>query len=240
MTCSWDFSRAEEKEQEVRAAKAARGRARQQKAQKHSQRLNHQREKAAMTLARLTALQDSGGEAREHNINDGNVGADSLPGSAAGSHGALDDHFLGCQSETHDDESLENGASHYSDIRLGSRVEQHAERYTEQRSHLSAARSLPIAISSCAKPALQPAFRRDGGNITQSEQTGSGPLRRLASVAGYPARQMTVPGPVLHSCAVESHRNSPSSMQSWQIVRPRPVQSDKAPVRRPPHVKLQA
>ena len=57
MTCSWDFSKAEEKEQEVRAAKAARGRARQHKAERHSQRVNQHRERAATTLARLTALQ---------------------------------------------------------------------------------------------------------------------------------------------------------------------------------------
>lgn len=240
MTCSWDFSRAEEKEQEVRAAKAARGRARQQKAEKHSQRLNQQREKAAMTLARLTALQDSDAETPEQSNNDGSDVSASLQSSAVDSHEASDRHVLDCPSQMHDHQDLEHVASHHSETRHESSIERHTDNNTEQGSHLSAARSLPIAISRSAKPTLQQGCRRDNDSISQSLQTECGPLRRLGSVAGYPARQMTVPGPLLHSCAVESRRNSPSSMQSWQIVRPRPVQSDKAPVRRPSHVKVQA
>ena len=239
MTYSWDFSKAEEKEQEVRAAKAARGRARQQKAEKHSQRLHHQREKAATTLARLTALQpDASAESTEDTGNDHDAAAQSHQSSTApleDSQGKPGQEFAGRpQYQQHPDHVSSNVAG----IQEATHLDQHAAGHeTGRECHLTCARSMPVATSSGATSAVRQDPIMSGHE--SREPANSAPLRRLASVAGYPLRQMTVPGPLLHSCAVESRPHSPSSMQSWQIVRPRPVQSEKAAVRRPSHVKVQ-
>ena len=240
MTCSWDFTRAEEKEQEVQAAKAARGRARQQKAEKHSLCLDQQRQKAAVNLARLTALQpDSRTETDDHSTADGDDAANSLHSSGTIPHKASDRDACDVPTPMCDQSNVQLDVSQGSESQYGTAPGQYTGGSTEQESHLIAARSLPIAVSSRLKPALQQVAKMDDSDLPEMAQAGSGSLRRLASAAGYPVRQMTVPGPVLHSCAVESCRNSPSSMQSWQIVRPRPVQRDKTAVRRPSHVKVQ-
>ena len=235
VTYSWDFSKAEEKEQEVQAAKAARGRARQQKAKKHTQRLHQQREKAATTLARLTALQpDTNAEIIEESGNDDAAAAAySCQSSTAALHYAVGKADPELAEKSHHQQHLENGAG----VQQGIGHNQHAGHESLQGCHLTGAHSMPTAPSSGTMAAIRQAPNMSGG---ESENIGGAPLRRLASVAGYPSRQMNVPGPLLHSCAVESRRGSPSSMQSWQIVRARPVQSEKATVRRPSHVKVQS
>lgn len=240
VTYSWDFSKAEEKEQEVRAAKAARGRARLQKAEKHSQRLHHQREKAATTLARLTALHPDASA-------DTSAGTGNDDGAAIGAHQSSKApfrNFLGKPDQEGAEQSPYQQHEHVSSnvdcIQQATDLDQHAAgRKTQQGCRLTGAHSMPAATSGDATSAMRPAFNRSDREGSERSNIGSAPLRRLASVAGYPSRQMSVPGPLLHSCAVESRRDSPSSMQSWQIVRPRPVQSEKAAVRRPSHVKVQ-
>lgn len=242
VTYSWDFSKAEEKEQEVRAAKAARGRARQQKADKHSQRLNHQREKAATTLARLTALHpDASAESLEqHCNNDTAAAADCHQSNTASLQGESSKPDL--QEESHqlpDQQHLEYVASHPDGVRQGTGHSHQARHTSWQACHLTGAQSLPVADTSSSSSAVSAMRQAPSMTGCDGSETGWAPLRRLASVAGCPPRQMTVPGPLLHSCSMEAQRNSPPSMQSWQIVRPRPVQSEKAAVRRPSHVKVQ-
>ena len=239
VTYSWDFSKAEEKEQEVRAAKAARGRARQQKAEKHSQRLHHQREKAAMTLARLTALQpDTSAETTEETGNGDDVAAHPHHSSTVPLEDSQGKPYQEVAGRPQYQQHPEHVTSNIDGIQEATHLDQHAAGHeTRQECHLTCARSMPAATSGCSTSVMRQASTMCGRE--SSEPANSVPLRRLASVAGYPSRQMTVPGPLLHTCAVESRRDSPSSMQSWQIVRPRPVQSEKAAVRRPSHVKVQ-
>lgn len=230
MTCSWDFTRAEEKEQQVRAAKAARGKARQQKAERHSQRLTQQREKAAMALARLTAnpLEADANEqerdsAQEHGSMEGSSVSDEHMGIAAN------------QACSHDSRAAHMNASAEPILDARDRAEawQMPNRYCSQAEHrqtaaLQGARSLPVTIRHHAQSQSAEHEKCDMQAESASPmQVGSAPMRRLAGVAGY-SRHMTVPGPLLHSCAIESRRDSPSSMQSWQIVRPRPVKSERA------------
>lgn len=233
MTYSWDFSKAEEKEEEVRAAKAARGRARQQKAEKHSQRLHHQREKAATTLARLTALHpDAAAETLEHSCSDEHA-VDCHQSSAATLRGESDKPIVPEESEQlRNQQHVEHVTSQLDDARQDTRHNQQAR----QACHLTGAQSMPVADTVNTVSPMRPAPSMVG---CDGKDTGCAPLRRLASVAGCAHRQMTVPGPLLHSCSAEACRNSASSMQSWQIVRPRPIQSEKAVVRRPSHVKVQ-
>lgn len=242
MTCSWDFSKAEEKEQQVRAAKAARGKARQQKADRHAQRLSQQREKAALTLSRLTA--DSEPDATEQDHADGHASSsvqsstmDELMGSAA--HFSVgDSHEL---TLSHGVQGLSQNAYSGSSARHIMQSP-HGDHALRQESGLTVARSLPVTLDFQAGGSLPSACSEP--KIRHTEATpvcvGSGPLRRLASAAGYPSRHMTVPGPLLHGCAVESHRNSPPSMQSWQIVRPRPVKGDRAATDGPAQVNVHA
>lgn len=243
VTYSWDFSKAEEKEQEVRAAKAARGRARQQKAEKHSQRLHHQREKAATTLARLTALQpDASAETVEGtvNVDDDDAAAQPHHSSTSPFQNPLGKSNQEVAEQLQYQQPPEHTSSTVHCIQQASDLDQHAAGHeARQGCHMTGAYSMPAASSGGATSAMRQAFNRSNREDSEPANTGSAPLRRLASVAGYPIRQMTVPGPLLHSCAVESRRDSSSSMQSWQIVRPRPVQSEKAAVRRPSHVKVQ-
>ncbi|KAL3152980.1 hypothetical protein ABBQ38_012009 [Trebouxia sp. C0009 RCD-2024] len=233
VTYSWDFSKAEEKEEEVRAAKAARGRARQQKAEKHSQRLHHQREKAATTLARLTALHpDAAAETLEHSCSDEHA-VDCHQSSAATLRGESDKPIVPEESEQlRNQQHVEHVTSQLDDARQDTRHNQQAR----QACHLTGAQSMPVADTVNTVSPMRPAPSMVG---CDGKDTGCAPLRRLASVAGCAHRQMTVPGPLLHSCSAEACRNSASSMQSWQIVRPRPIQSEKAVVRRPSHVKVQ-
>ena len=239
VTYSWDFSKAEEKEQEVRAAKAARGRARLQKAEKHSQRLHHQREKAATALARLTALQpDAAADTSEGTDNDDDAAAQPHRSSRAPFQNPLGKQDQEAAEQLHYQQHPEHVSSNFDCIQQATDLDQHAAgRETQQGRHLASAQSMPVATSGGAISPMRPASNRN--ESSEPANIGSAPLRRLASVAGYPSRQMSVPGPLMHGCAVESRRDSPSSMQSWQIVRPRPVQSEKGAVRRPSHVKVQ-
>ena len=243
MTCSWDFSRAEEKEQQVRAAKAARGKARQQKAERHSQRLTQQREKAAMALARLTA------DPLDAHANEGEHNSIQAHGSVEGS--SVSDEHMGTaanQACSQDSRAAHKSASAepFLDARDRAEAWQMPNRYCGQAEHrqtaaLQGARSLPVTIRHHAQS--QSAEHEISDRQAESAspmQVGSGPLRRLAGVAGYSSRHMTVPGPLLHSCAIESRRDSPSSMQSWQIVRPRPVKSDRAVTQGLSHIDVQA
>lgn len=230
MTCSWDFSRAEEKEQQVRAARAARGKARQQKADRHSHRLTHQREKAALALARLTAdPSDAEAHDQEHH------GDESLPSSSISTE---EHNSLAAADEASTGHSEHAEAVHVRIAAPGLDAQDRAnawqlpssrhnsQQFSRQTEGLTMARSLPVTISHQA-PSHSAAADHDlhdkHAESASPVQAASGARRQLASVAGYPSRHVTVPGPLLHSCAVESRRNSPSSMQSWQIVRPRPV-----------------
>ena len=242
MTYSWDFSKAEEKEQEVRAAKAARGKARQQKAEKHSQRLHHQREKAATTLARLTALQsDASAETmKETGNDDDDVATQPYQSSTAPFQNSLGKPDQEVAEQPQHQQLPEHHSSKIDCIQQATDLDQHAAgRLTQQGCHLTGAYSMPAATSGCATSAMRPALSRSDCESNEPANIDSAPLSRPAGVAGYPTRQMTVPGPLMHSCAVQSRRDSRSGMQSWQIVRPRPVQSEKAAVRRPSHVKVQ-
>lgn len=230
MTCSWDFTRAEEKEQQVRTAKAARGKARQQKAERHSQRLTQQREKAALALARLTANPlDADANEQER---------DSVQAPASVESSSVSDEHMGIAadqacSQVSRAAHMTASAQPILDARDRTEAWQMPNRYCGQAEHnqtaaLQGARSLPVTIRHHA----QSQSAEHEKSVRQAEsaspmQVGSAPLRRLAGVAGY-SRHMTVPGPLLHSCAIESRRDSPSSMQSWQIVRPRPVKSERA------------
>ncbi len=243
MTCSWDFSRAEEKEQQVRAAKAARGKARQQKAERHSQRLTQQREKAALALARLTADPlDADANEQEH---------DSVQAHGSVESSSVSDEHMGTaanQACSQDSRAAHKSASAepFLDARDRAEAWQMPNRYCGQAEHrptaaLQGARSLPVTIRHHAQS--QSAEHENTSRQAESAsptQLGSGPMRRPAGVAGYSSRHMTVPGPLLHSCAIESRRDSPSSMQSWQIVRPRPVKSDRAVTQGLSHIDVQA
>jgi len=243
MTCSWDFSRAEEKEQQVLAAKAARGKARQQKAERHSQRLTQQREKAAMALARLTANPLDADENEQER--------DSVQAPASVESSSVSDEHLGVAADQAC--SQDSGAAHMNasaesilDARDRAEAWQMPNRYCGQAEHrqtaaLQGARSLPVTIRHHAKSQSAEHEKSDRQAESASPmQVGSGPMRRLAGVAGYSSRHMTVPGPLLHSCAIESRRDSPSSMQSWQIVRPRPVKSDRSVTQGLSHIDVQA
>lgn len=243
MTCSWDFSRAEEKEQQVLAAKAARGKARQQKAERHSHRLTQQREKAALALARLTANPlDADANEQER---------DSIPAPASVESSSVSDEHLGVAADqacSQDSRAAHMNASAETilDARDQAEAWQMPNRYCAQAEHrqtaaLQGARSLPVTIRHHAKSQSAEHEKSDRQAESASPmQVGSGPMRRLAGVAGYSSRHMTVPGPLLHSCAIESRRDSPSSMQSWQIVRPRPVKSDRSGTQRLSHIDVQA
>ena len=245
MTCSWDFSRAEEKEQQVLAAKAARGKARQQKAERHSQRLTQQREKAALALARLTAnpLDADANEQERDSV--------QAPASVEGS--SVSDEHMGIAadqacSQVSRAAHMTASAQPILDARDRTEAWQMPNRYCGQAEHnqtaaLQGARSLPVTIQHHAKSQSAEHEKSDRQAESASPmQVGLGPMRRLAGVAGYSSRHMTVtvPGPLLHSCAVESRRDSPSSMQSWQIVRPRPVKSDRSVTQGLSHIDVQA
>lgn len=245
-TCSWDFSKAEEKEEQVRAAKAARGKARQQKADRHSQRLTQQREKAALALARLTA-DPSHEDAAEHDSANGDASS-SLQSSAIDEHmetaatKSSDDSSRGVHSHmaNQPDASMQHDCTAWS---VSARAHD-GSCETTQAAELTLSRSLPVTIHRQSR-LHSLASADDNSNSMQTAsashlQVGSAPPRRLAGTAGYPSRHMTVPGPLLHGCAVESRRDSSSSMQSWQIVRPRPVKSDRGVARGPSHVNVQA
>lgn len=236
VTHCWDFSKAEEKEQEVQAAKAARGRARQQKAERHSQRLHHQREKAATTLARLTALHpDASAEPIEVTGTDDGAAAHPHQSSKMPLQCSPGESQEVAEHQLHPG----HGTSNVACIQQACVHDQHAGRQSWQGCHLTGAHSMPAATTGDAISDMRQAPIRSRCGSSESAKMGSAAPRRMASGAGCLSRQMTVPGPLLHSCAVESRRDSPSSMQSWQIVRPRPVQSEKAAVRRPSHVKVQ-
>ncbi len=240
--CSWDFSRAEEKEQQVRAAKAARGKARQQKAERHSQRLTQQREKAALALARLTA------DPLDADANERERDSVQAHGSVEGS--SVSDEHMGTAADqacSQDSRAAHMNASAEPILDARDRAEawQMPNRYCGQAEHrqtaaLQGARSLPVTIRHHAQSQSAEHEISDRQAESASPMQGSGPTRRLAGVAGYSSRHMTVPGPLLHSCAIESRRDSPSSMQSWQIVRPRPVKSDRAVTQGLSHIDVQA
>lgn len=221
----------------MQAAKAARGRARQQKAERHSQRLHHQREKAATTLARLTALHpDASAETIEETSND----KDNV--AVAQSHQSSTLPLQISQGEPQEvTEQLQHqrqlGTSNVACIQQAFVHDHQTGHQSWQGCHLTGAHSMPAVTTGDAMSDMRQAPSRSSCESSESARMGSAPSRRLAS--GCLSRQMTVPGPLLHSCAVESRRDSPSSMQSWQIMRPRPVQSEKAAVRRPSHIKVQ-
>ncbi|KAL0026865.1 hypothetical protein WJX77_007746 [Trebouxia sp. C0004] len=229
MTCSWDFSRAEEKEQQVRAAKAARGKARQQKAERHSQRLTQQREKAALALARLTADpldsdEEECNSVQAHGSVESSSVSDEHMGTAADQACSQDSRAAHVNARA---EPILDARDWAEAWQMPNRDCVQAE--CRQTAAVQGAQSLTVTIRHHAQSQSAEHENRDRQAESASPtQVGSGPMRRLAGVAGYSSRQMTVPGPLLHSCAIESRRNSPSSMQSWQIVRPRPVKSDRA------------
>lgn len=243
MTCSWDFSRAEEKEQQVRAAKAARGKARQQKAERHSQRLTQQRDKAALALARLTA------DPLDADANEQERDSVQAPASVESSS-VSDDHvgIVADQACSQDSRAacMNASADPILDARDRAEAWQMPNRYCGQAEHrqsaaLQGARSLPVTIRHRAESQSAEHEKSDRQAESASPmQLGSGSLRRLAGAAGHSSRHMTVPGPLLHSCAIESRRDSPSSMQSWQILRPRPVKSDRAVTQGLSHIDVQA
>ena len=231
VTCSWDFSKAEEKEQQVLAAKAARGKARQLKAEKHSQRLSQQREKAAANLARLTQI-SSDAAAAERDAADADAASTESITAQASEHAA--DAFLPDKGESPAPQESNHGSEWQNTSTTRSPITRQHHPGT-----LGLARSLPVDIARNNKPGSRPCCGDTDKEMLPSLPMQSQSLRRLASAAASSPRSTRVPGPVLHTCAAES-RDSPSSMQCWQIVRPRPVKNDRGIVRGLSHVNVKA
>ena len=221
----------------MQAAKAARGRARQHRAEKHTSRLAHQREKAAQALAVLQARHpvpigtDIAGS-DEHDSGSAVVAdaSDSVTENAADAVQVFEASFSMAENNT---ESFGEGVQEPSEQQ--DYADDTQSRATTDLSH---GQSLPVMIPSSTSCSVS----AEGDTCAESHlcflsRVRSTPLRCHASAAGSPNLSRFVPSPVAAHCSSQS---SPNSMTSWQIVRPRPVQRDSSAFRASPHVPAQA
>lgn len=231
---SWDCSRSEEKAQEVQAAKAARGRARQQRADKHISRLASQKEKAALTLAALQSRHPSP-ESREaaeacENGQDSIVSGATHEAVLAGVAADAADKPQGITTSAFTEIEC-SGPLASASIYDSCQQQHNSYKVHSRAADLAHVHSLPLPSSShmaCSQP---PADPEETATQTHSHTMSAAkdiPLRRYASAAGSPTVTRVVPSPLLPSCASECRQHSPNSMTSWQIVRPRPVQHDRS------------
>lgn len=259
VTSSWDCSKAEEKEGEVRAAKAARGRARQQKAEKHSSRLAQQREKAAQALAAVQTLhRDPASQepATAHKApapaHMGTTTTDTvMTGTATGNSVVSAPDPSDADVRPHDYE-LRGNDGQQQQLADG---QQSTATQTSARP-LPSAQSMPIAsaqsvpfVSAQSMPVqiqgtgLRSLSQNHGASPNECSdvvtERGSNSLTRGAGAVNS-LRSRMVPLPMSPSHSLGSQCYSPNSMQSWQIVRPRPVQDRRSSLKGPSHVHVQA
>lgn len=238
---SWDFSRAEQKAEEVQAAKAARGRARQHRAEKHSSRVAQQREKAALALAALQARHpDAKGSAAAST--DGGTPEPAVSGAVHSQAAAHAAEQTTATLPTAEECSVSNSTC---DGVQESCQQQEDTHGIQGRGliELAHVHSLPMLVSGCTPCSVSEAD--SAGKPTQNypcavSEARPIPLRRYASAAGAPHLARTVPSPLLPNCISDCRQNSPNSMASWQIVRPRPVQRDRSSFKASAHVHAQA
>lgn len=223
----------------MQAAKAARGRARQHRAEKHTSRLAHQREKAAQALAALQARHpDPAGTDKAGSDEDNNGSAvmadasDSVTENAADAVQVCEASFGMAENNTEFREGVQEA---------GDQQDYANDRQSRATTDLSHGQSLPVMIPSSTSCSVS----AEGDTCAESHfcflsRVRSTPLRCHASAAGSPNLSRFVPSPVAAHCSSECRQSSPNSMTSWQIVRPRPVQRDKSAFRASPHVPAQA
>lgn len=224
----------------MQAAKAARGRARQHRAEKHTSRLAHQREKAAQALAALQARHPDPAETEMAGSDEDSKGStamadasESVTENAADGVQVCEASFGMAETST---ESCGEGVQEPS-----SQQDYADDSQNRATTDLSHGRSLPVMIPSSTSCSIA----AESDTCSESHfcflsRVRSTPLRCHASAAGSPNLSRFVPSPVAAHCSSEYCQSSPNSMTSWQIVRPRPVQRDKSAFRASPHVPAQA
>ena len=226
----------------MQAAKAARGHARQQRAEKHSSRLAHQREKAALALAALQALhpyadirEAGNAEAREAGNAEGSI--ESGPSSRASPAASIEHADTDAARIIHLDSAAPG------EVCNGIESTQQQEQCcipSTATADLSHVHSLPVMPNSPSPPLTSQEMIHPYSHSYVMSEAKPIPLRRHASAAGALNMSKLVPSPLTPGCSAGCQTNSPNSMTSWQIVRPRPVQRDRSTLKASKHVHVQA
>lgn len=219
----------------MQAAKAARGRARQQRAEKHSSRLAHQREKAALALAALQALHPDV-EAREAGNAEGSI--EIGPSSRASPAASIEHADTDAARIIHLDSAVPGEVCDGIES-----TQQQAQSCipSTATAELSHVHTLPVMSNSPSPPLTSQEMNvHPYTNSYVMSEAKPIPLRRNASAAGALHMSKLVPSPLTPGISAGCQTNSPNSMTSWQIVRPRPVQRDRSTLKASKHVHVQA
>ena len=196
----------------MQAAKAARGRARQQRAEKHSSRLAHQRDKAALALASLQALHPDA-EAREAGNAEGSVRSGI---SSLASPPAIVGHADADAVSIVDHNSIVLG-----DVCDKADSDQQQEQScvpTTATADLAQVHSLPVASKSPSPSLMSPKMHvHPCSHPYVASEAKAIPLRRHASAVGTLGMSKLVPSPLTSGCSAGCQTNSPNSMTSFSV-----------------------